>query len=71
MPGSKSCLGDNRYITEGRQNAIKTDAAAFIPIVLVKISTQKPRKKAKISNNHFGVSKGNNKINKTYKYGLT
>jgi hypothetical protein len=60
MPGSKSCFGDNRYITEGRQNAIKTAAAAFIPIVFVKISTLKPRKKAKISNNQLNIVQDQN-----------
>ena len=51
-------------------NAIKTLVIICIPIVLQNISKVIPSKNAESSNNHFGVAKGNNKINKIYKYGL-
>jgi hypothetical protein len=65
IPGSIIFDPDNKRITPGRQNAINTAAAVFIPGVCEKISMTNPRKKEETSKSQAGVSKGNNRINKT------
>jgi hypothetical protein len=57
--------------TKGRTKAIRVQAAACIPPVFEKISIERPIAKESPSSKYNGVSKGNNKMNITYKYGLT
>jgi hypothetical protein len=49
-------------ITNGLRKAISTHAAAFNPMVFVKISMLNPKRKEEISNIHRGVSKGINRM---------
>ena len=65
IPGSIIFDPDNKRIIPGRQNAINTVAAVFIPGVCENISMVNPRKKEETSKSQPGVSNGNNRINKT------
>ena len=69
-PGSRSFDPEINLIMVGLEKAINTAAAAFIPGVCAKRSTNNPRKNDEINNNQPGVSKGSKSINKTYRYGL-
>jgi hypothetical protein len=66
-PGSIAFDPVNNLIIAGLQNAMNTDAAAFMPGVCEKISMERPRKNEDINNIHPGVSKGSHKINNTYR----
>jgi len=62
IPINDSELVDIMLITNGRANAIPTQAAALSPGVFAKTSIPSPKRNAEVSNIHRDVEKGSSKI---------